>query len=190
MAERSLSVEDSTSLTMEEARAEATRCMNCGCYSVNASDISPVLVALDAELVTTKKTVRARDFFTTKLKATDMLDADELVKAIRFHAPEGYTMAYDKFRVRDAIDFAIVSMASLYKMKDGVIDDVTIVLGGVAPVPKTRPEVEAFLKGKKPSEEVAEAAAELAVKDAVAMSKNSYKIQEVKALIKKLVLSM
>ena len=190
VAERSLNVEDSTSLTMEEARAEATRCMNCGCYSVNASDISPVLVALDAELVTTKKTVRARDFFTTKLKATDMLDADELVKAIRFHAPEGYTMAYDKFRVRDAIDFAIVSMASLYKMKDGVIDDVTIVLGGVAPVPKTRPEVEAFLKGKKPSEEVAEAAAELAVKDAVAMSKNSYKIQEVKALIKKLVLSM
>ena len=55
---------------------------------------------------------------------------------------------------------------------------------------QTRPEVEAFLKGKKPSEEVAEAAAELAVKDAVAMSKNSYKIQEVKALIKKLVLSM
>lgn len=29
--------------------------MNCGCYSVNASDISPVLVALDAEIVTTKK---------------------------------------------------------------------------------------------------------------------------------------
>ena len=38
------------------------RCMNCGCYSVNASDISPVLILLDADIVTTKKVVKAKDF--------------------------------------------------------------------------------------------------------------------------------
>ena len=137
-AERALDKEDSFTLTGEEAAREAGRCMNCGCYSVNASDISPVLILLDARIVTTKKTVRAADFFTTRLKAADMLDTDELVTAVRFRVPEGYTTAYDKFRVREAVDFAIVSLAYAYRMKDGLIEDARIVLGGVAPVPMER----------------------------------------------------
>lgn len=189
-AERALDKEDSFTLTREEAAREAGRCMNCGCYSVNASDISPVLILLDAQIVTTKKTVRAADFFTTRLKAADMLDADELVTAVRFRIPEGYTTAYDKFRVREAVDFAIVSLAYAYRMKDGLIQDARIVLGGVAPVPMERKKVEAFLAGRKPDEELAEAAAELAVEGTAAMANNSYKIQEVRALVKKMVLDM
>lgn len=189
-AERALDKEDSFTLTREEAAREAGRCMNCGCYSVNASDISPVLILLDAQIVTTKKTVRAADFFTTRLKAADMLDADELVTAVRFRIPEGYTTAYDKFRVREAVDFAIVSLAYAYRIKDGLIQDARIVLGGVAPVPMERKKVEAFLAGRKPDEELAEAAAELAVEGTAAMANNSYKIQEVRALVKKMVLDM
>lgn len=189
-AERALDKEDSFTLTGEEAAREAGRCMNCGCYSVNASDISPVLILLDARIVTTKKTVRAADFFTTRLKAADMLDTDELVTAVRFRVPEGYTTAYDKFRVREAVDFAIVSLAYAYRMKDGLIEDARIVLGGVAPVPMERKKVEAFLAGRKPDEALAEAAAELAVEGIAAMANNSYKIQEVRALIKKMILDM
>ena len=189
-AERALDKEDSFTLTGEEAAREAGRCMNCGCYSVNASDISPVLILLDARIVTTKKTVRAADFFTTRLKAADMLDTDELVTAVRFRVPEGYTTAYYKFRVREAVDFAIVSLAYAYRMKDGLIEDARIVLGGVAPVPMERKKVEAFLAGRKPDEALAEAAAELAVEGTAAMANNSYKIQEVRALIKKMILDM
>ena len=189
-AERALDKEDSFTLTGEEAAREAGRCMNCGCYSVNASDISPVLILLDARIVTTKKTVRAADFFTTRLKAADMLDTDELVTAVRFRVPEGYTTAHDKFRVREAVDFAIVSLAYAYRMKDGLIEDARIVLGGVAPVPMERKKVEAFLAGRKPDEALAEAAAELAVEGTAAMANNSYKIQEVRALIKKMILDM
>ena len=189
-AERALDKEDSFTLTGEEAAREAGRCMNCGCYSVNASDISPVLILLDARIVTTKKTVRAADFFTTRLKAADMLDTDELVTAVRFRVPEGYTTAYDKFRVREAVDFAIVSLAYAYRMKDGLIEDARFVLGGVAPVPMERKKVEAFLAGRKPDEALAEAAAELAVEGTAAMANNSYKIQEVRALIKKMILDM
>lgn len=189
-AERALDKEDSFTLTGEEAAREAGRCMNCGCYSVNASDISPVLILLDARIVTTKKTVRAADFFTTRLKAADMLDTDELVTAVRFRVPEGYTTAYDKFRVREAVDFAIVSLAYAYRMKDGLIEEARIVLGGVAPVPMERKKVEAFLAGRKPDEALAEAAAELAVEGTAAMANNSYKIQEVRALIKKMILDM
>lgn len=189
-AERALDKEDSFTLTGEEAAREAGRCMNCGCYSVNASDISPVLILLNAQIVTTRKTVRASDFFTTRLKAADMLDADELVTAVRFRIPEGYITAYDKFRVREAVDFAIVSLAYACRMKDGLIEDARIVLGGVAPVPMERKKVEALLTGRKPDEELAESAAELAVEGTVAMANNSYKIQEVRALIKKMVLDM
>lgn len=187
---RTLTDEDAQSLSMEEAQKEAGRCMNCGCYSVNASDISPVLILLDADIITTKKTIKAADFFTTELKAYDMLDQDELVKAIRFKAPESYVTVYDKFRVRDAVDFAIVSLAYAYKLNDGKIEDAKLVLGGVAPVPMPRPAVGEFLCGKAPSETLAEEAAELAAEGTIAMEHNSYKIQEIKALVKRMVNGM
>lgn len=190
VSERSLTKEDAASFDEETAIDEAGRCMNCGCYSVNASDISPVMVLLNADIITTKKTIRAADFFTTNLKAYDMLEQGELVKAVRFAVPKGFTTGYDKFRVRDAVDFAIVSLAYAYRMKGGKIEDVKLVLGGVAPVPLVKDDVAALLKGKTPDGELAEKAAELAVEGAVAMEHNSYKIQEVKALIKRLIINM
>ena len=188
--QRALDKEDSSTLETPEVLKEAGRCMDCGCYSVNASDISPVLILLDADIVTTKKVVKAKDFFTTHLKAVDMLDQDELVTAIRFKPQAGAVSVYDKFRVRDAVDFAIVSLAYSVQMKDGVIESAKTVLGGVAPVPMTREKVDAYLAGKKPSEEVANEAAELAAEGAQAMEHNAYKIQEVKALVKKMVLGL
>ena len=187
VSERTLSDEDTGSFTPETAIQEAGRCMDCGCYSVNASDLSPVMVMMDAELITTEKTIRSKDFFTTKLKAYDMLNPGELIKAVRFEKLDGYTTGYDKFRVRDSIDFAIASLAYAYKLEDGVIRDVKLVLGAVAPVPLVRPEVEAFLIGKKPTKEVAAEAAEIAVKDAAPLQYNAYKVQEVRALISNLV---
>jgi NADPH-dependent glutamate synthase beta subunit-like oxidoreductase len=188
--ERALDKEDSSTLTAAEALAEASRCMNCGCYSVNASDISPVLVALDAQIVTTKKVIDAANFFTENLDAKDTLDKCELVTAIRFAVPKGYVMKYDKFRVRKSIDFAIVSLAYIYKLENGVIKDVKLVLGGVAPVPLRREEAECVLIGQKPSGELAEKAAEAALQGSFAMKDNNFKKQEVKALIKRMVASM
>ena len=61
--ERNLEREDTVTISREAAEAEAKRCMNCGCYSVNASDISPVLVALDAEIKTTKDAACCRALY-------------------------------------------------------------------------------------------------------------------------------
>ena len=183
--ERTLTKEDSDSFAPGEALAEAKRCMNCGCYSVNASDLSPVLVALDAVLVTNRRRIDAASFFTTKLKAYDMLDPDEVITSVEIPAPAGYVTGYEKFRLREAIDFAIASVAYAYQIEDGIVRDAKVVLGGVAPVPRKAEETEAFLIGKKLTEEVAEQAAELAVKDADPMEYNEYKIQEVKALVRR-----
>ena len=190
VSDRALDKEDSSTVPLDGCLAEAARCMNCGCYSVNASDISPVLVALDAQIVTTKRVVDAANLFTTKLAVKDMLEKDELVTAIRFAVPDGYVMKYDKFRVRKSIDFAIVSLAYLYKLEDGVIKDVRLVLGGVAPVPLRREEAECVLMGQKPSAELAEKAADTALQGCLAMKDNGYKKQEVRALIKRMVATM
>ncbi len=188
--ERNLELEDTFSPSWEAARAEAERCLNCSCYSVNASDISPVLVALDADIITTGKTIKAENFFTTKLKATDMLDEGELVTEIKVPIFKGYKMAYDKFRIREGLDFAIVSMASAYAMKDGKIKDVKIAFGGVAPVPVKATEVEEFLRDKVPDQATADKAAGIAVKNAICLEHNTYKVNEIKALVTRFVLSM
>ena len=188
--QRALDREDSSTISEEACIAEVGRCMNCGCYSVNASDISPVLIALDADIVTTKKVIKAVDFFTTKLKAYDMLDQDELVTEIRFDVPDATSSRYQKFRVRKSIDFAITSLASVSKVEDGVIKDIRLVLGGVAPVPVRREAAEKVLIGQKPSAELAEVAADAALEGASPMKDNAYKLQEVRAMIKELVTSL
>jgi NADPH-dependent glutamate synthase beta subunit-like oxidoreductase len=188
--ERSLDKEDTDTVTAKEVFEEARRCMNCSCHSVNASDISPVLIALDADIVTTKKIIKAADFFTTEADVKDMLEPGELVREIRFAKKPGYGMAYKKFRVRKSIDFAIVSMAAIWKKNNLKMEDIVVVLGGVAPVPVRASELEECLKGKELTADVIEAAAERAVSGAVPLSHNKYKLQEVKALTKALLKSI
>lgn len=187
---RTLLEEDSMSLTKEQAANEAKRCMNCGCYSVNASDISPVLLALDGTIVTNKKEISASDFFTTKLKAYDMLDQGELVTAVTMPDLDGYVSGYEKSRIRTSIDFALVSLAWAYKLEDHVIVDVRLAAGGAAPVPVRLREVEQLLIGKTPSAELAKEAGALAVKHAVPMEKNAYKVNGLEALVTRMIEEM
>lgn len=184
---RTLTDEDAESLNMEEAKMEAERCMNCGCYSVNASDISPVLLAFDGKIITNKKSIAAKDFFTTKLKSYDMLDKGEMVTAVIVPDMSEYKSGYIKSRIRKSIDFAIVSLAYAYKIKDGKFKDVRLVFGGVAPVPVRLTEVEEYLKGKEATEEVAKTAGKLAVKNAVPMEKNSYKVNDAQVMVERLI---
>ncbi|MBQ6621847.1 MAG: FAD-dependent oxidoreductase [Mogibacterium sp.] len=190
LEDRTLFDEDAETLSIEAAAGEASRCMNCGCYSVNASDIANVLVALDGTLVTTKKEIAARDFFTTKLKAYDMLSPGELITGIRVPEMEGYETGYLKDRLRPSIDFALTGLAYAVRKEGDVIADIKLAFGGVAPVPVRLTEVEEFLKGRKPDAEIAAAAGELSVKNAIAMEKNSYKIVGAKTMMERLIASL
>ena len=185
--ERTLTGEDAASFDRETAEAEAGRCMNCGCYAVSPSDISPVLLMAGAKIVTTKRTLTAEELFTGELTVQDVLEPGELVKEIWVPKLDG-EMHYDKKRVRNAIDFAIVSLASCLDVKENIIREARLVYGGVAPVPYRMGHVEEFLKGKNLSEEVAEEAAELAVRDAVPMGRNEYKLFMMKEMMKKAVM--
>lgn len=183
VAARTLEVEDSTTLAPEDAAGEAGRCMNCGCYSVNASDITPVLIALDATVVTNRKRIAAEKLFTSALRVEDMLEPGEIITEFDIPVPEGQSH-YSKFRLRDSVDFAMVSAASECHVENGVVKSVSIVLGGVAPVPVRRKKAENYLIGKELNRETAEQAAEIALEDAVPFEKNEYKVDVAKSLIR------
>ncbi|MGN0970700.1 MAG: FAD-dependent oxidoreductase [Aristaeellaceae bacterium] len=182
-AERTLTGEDRASLDTETALAEAKRCLNCACYAVNASDLTPVLVMLDAEIRTTERVISARELFTTRLTVQQVLHFGELVTEIRVPKAAG-EMHYDKRRVRDAIDFALVSLASrIVTDESGVVTEARLVFGGVAPVPRALPEVEKYLLGKQLTTETAREAGEIALRDATPMRCNEYKVFMAKDVI-------
>ncbi|HBP24441.1 MAG TPA: hypothetical protein DD632_03160 [Oribacterium sp.] len=191
LADRNLTDEDTGSYDAETAVAEAKRCMNCGCYSVNASDLSPVMVMLGATLKTSEgREIKAEDFFCTQLKAYANLNPGELITEVEIPERPGFITGYEKLRLRPSIDFAITSLAWGYKLDGDTIQDVRLVLGAVAPMPRRLPKVEEFLKGKKPDEKVAEEAAELAVEGAAGIGHNEFKIDEIKTHIKRFVMNI
>jgi CO/xanthine dehydrogenase FAD-binding subunit len=85
---KSMDVEDTTSLGSGVIEMEASRCFNCGCLAVSPSDIAISLVALDATIVTTKRTLDAQSFFTASATGSTALDADELVTEIQIPKPK------------------------------------------------------------------------------------------------------
>jgi CO/xanthine dehydrogenase FAD-binding subunit len=72
---------------------------------------------------------------------------------------------------------------------DGKFHDARVVLGAVAPVPLRAHAVEALLEGQAPSEALADEAAALAVRAAQPLARNKAKIEVVKALVRKAILS-
>ena len=190
-AARRIDKEDSTSLTYEEGLEEAKRCMNCGCYSVNASDLSPVMVMMDATVKTSLgREIAAADFFCSNLKSYANLEQGEVVTELVIPEKEGYVTGYEKFRMRSSIDFSMASLAWAYRLEGGQIADIRLVLGAVAPVPVRLFKVEEFLRGKVPTAEIAAEAGEMATEGTESMGHNDYKIDEIRTFVRRLVESL
>jgi xanthine dehydrogenase YagS FAD-binding subunit len=157
-----------------------------GCFAIHPSDLAVALVALNATIVTNKRTLTAQDFFTANTIQTTVLEMGELIKGIRIpKPPKDSCQNFQKFTLREPIDFAVVSIASLITQKGEVCSNARIVLGGVAPSPARAIAAEEFLKGKTIDEAMAENAAQLAFADARPLSKNGFKIQIGQTLIRR-----
>ena len=187
---KSMDVEDTPSLGLREIETEASRCFNCGCLAISPSDIGIALVALDANIVTTKRTLAAQDFFTASATGSTVLDPDEVVTEIQIPKPrDGVRQSYLKFTLRTPIDFGIVSVASVIALKGGICTDARIALGAVAPSPVRAKKAEEVIKGRPIDPDAAAEAAEQAVAGAQPLSMNAYKIEITKALVKRAILS-
>ena len=120
-----------------------------------------------------------------------MLDPDEMVTEIQIPKPkDGALQNYLKFTLRNAVDFAIVSVASVITVERGVCADAAIALGAVGPSPVRAKKAEEVIKGRPIDENAAAEAAEQAVAAAQPLSMNAYKVQIAKTLVKRAILGL
>ena len=166
------------------------------CHMVYPSDLAPALIALNARVEIAggkgKRTVPIEQFYVPPEKnilKENILLPQEMVVAVEIPAPVSSQGIYLKLKERQAFDFAIVSVAINLSLKNDLITEARVVLGGVAPIPFRSVKAEAALKGKRIKEAVAAAARE-ATNGAQSLSGNGYKITAAQGLVEKALSSL
>lgn len=161
-----------------------------GCYAVHPSDTAPALIALNAEIKTSKRMINADDFFQVKVAKTTVLDDDEIVMEIRIPSPPPNTKsAFVKFATRKTIDFAIVNCAAMITTSGEKVAAGRICLNSVYVRPLRARKAEEAMVGKDIEEANAEKACSAAVSDARPMKLNGYMVQIAKTLVKRSILA-
>jgi 4-hydroxybenzoyl-CoA reductase subunit beta len=133
------------------------------CVAASSTDCAPALMALGARvrLVSEKaeREIPLEDFYNN-----DGIDhlrrrPDEILTEIRL--PSAFKSTYWKLRRRGAFDFPVLGVGAAVRFSGDVIEDARIALGAVASRPFLVDKANAFLKGKKLTDEVVEEASRL-----------------------------
>lgn len=142
------------------------------CNASPAGDMIVPLLLLDAEVelaswrnnAVVKRMVPLKDFFTGPGKT--VRGENELLINIVFRTPtDGFTARFEKSGPRPALEISTVSAGVAGTLKDGVLSNVRVVLGAVAPTPLRASKAEAALEGKALDAETIAAAAQAACDD-------------------------
>ncbi len=163
------------------------------CVAVNPSDTAPALMALGASMVVRsangERVVDAEDYFVgpgTDITRMNVLQPGELLTAIRLPGDwAGSTFYFEKVRDRQVWDFALVSVASAMVTSGETIQNMRLVVNGVAARPLRLVAVEQFCKGKPRNEATAAAAGEMAIEGAQPLRFNAYKVPLMRNLVKR-----
>ncbi|MET4071320.1 xanthine dehydrogenase YagS FAD-binding subunit [Bradyrhizobium sp. S3.2.6] len=161
------------------------------CIAVHPSDMCVALAALDAEVEVEGpqgiRTIPFPEFH--RLPADDpkqdnTMQADELITAVIL-SPANFGRNHTYLKVRDRLSyaFALVSVAAALEMRDGIVRDARVALGGVAHKPWRDNEAEDLLKGERPDETTFRAFAERLMRDAKGQGHNDFKIELARRMI-------
>lgn len=161
------------------------------CPAVHPSDTAVALVALDAEIELAaadgERALAAENFFAppkADARSENVLRAGEIVAAVRLPAPDaGLWSVYLKAKERQAMDFALASVALAAIVRDDRIERMRIALGGVAPVPYRARYAEDTLAGMRLEDVDADVIGRLAVRDAEPLRDNGYKVRLTAGLV-------
>jgi len=159
------------------------------CWMGHPSDLAPALVALRANAIIAgpegERTVPLKDFFNDGNHSREtILKNGEMITRFRIRYSQARQI-FLKNRIRRTFDFALVSVAVAVRFSEASCEDVSIVLGGVAPYPYIASAAEKVLKGKSMGNGLIGEAAEAALKDARPLPHNGYKVDLARSLIKK-----
>ena len=154
------------------------------CIATYPGDMAVALSALDAQIVIrsadgTERTVAARDFHCLPGDTPwreNVLEDGEIITAITLPPPIGGTQVYRKVRERSSYAFALVSIAAIVEMEDGVISRADLAFGGLAHKPWYDPAIGEALIGHPPSASIFDRAADILLETARGYGENDFKI--------------
>jgi xanthine dehydrogenase YagS FAD-binding subunit len=163
------------------------------CVAVNPSDSAPALIALDAKFVirTSKgeRVVDAEDYFIgpeIDITRLHILKPGDLLTSIRIpSAWAGAQFYFEKVRDRNVWDFPLLNVASAMFVSNGTIERIRIAVNGAAARPLRLKAVEDAVRGKPPNAATGEMAGKLAVRGAIPLQFNAYKIPLMRNLVKR-----
>jgi xanthine dehydrogenase YagS FAD-binding subunit len=169
-----------------ENRQAALFGASTSCVATHASDLAVALAALDAEVEVIGAAGRRRfllpDLYRLPAETPERetnLAAGELITGI--HVPSASNFAacstYLKVRDRASFEFAVVSVAAVLRVENGIILEARLAAGGVAALPWRLTRSEAALIGCAPDGQAIAAAGNLAIEDARPLAHNQFKIE-------------
>jgi xanthine dehydrogenase YagS FAD-binding subunit len=173
----------------------------CGghvCHIVFPSDLAPALISLGATAtigtVKGDRTIPLEAFYAlpdVDVTRETVLGKGEFLKSVWVPAPAaGQKAAYVKIKERGTWDFALVSAAVTGVVKDGTLASLTIVMGGIAPVPWREKKAEDVLRGQPVTEALIRRAADRLLWDPTPLRENLYKADLVFAALKRAVMAV
>ena len=160
-------------------------------FIVHPSTLACALQALDASVEVhgaTTRTIPIGELFVspkTDPKREHSLAAGEvLVRVILPAAPAGRRSTYAAVKEKQSHDWPLAEVAVSLSLEAGVMKDVRVVLGHVAPIPWRSAEAEAALNGKAPDAALFASAAAAALAPARPLKHNAYKIPLAQGLLR------
>lgn len=159
---------------------------------VSASSFGPPLVALNArvKLVGPKgeRELPVEKFFVIPKSESEReiaLRPDEILTEILVPPATNVRNATYEVRQRETLDWPLVTASVALTMKGATVASARVVLGHVAPIPWRATEAEKVLAGRGLTSAVIAKAAEAATAGATPLSKNAYKVQLVRAAVRR-----
>jgi len=157
------------------------------CIATHPSDMCVALAALDATVQVEgpqgPRSIPFAEFhrlpgdtpeIDTNLQRDELITAIDLPATANVFADHSY---YLKVRDRASYAFALVSVAAALDIRDGVIQEARVAMGGVAHKPWRATNVESTLKGQRAEESSFRSAAEAEMESAVGTEHNRFKIE-------------
>jgi xanthine dehydrogenase YagS FAD-binding subunit len=167
-----------------------------GAYYVHASSLAPALITFGTTVKIagpkgSREVVLASFFKTPKTEGEreNVLLPNEIVTEIFIPAASnGMQTATYEVRQKEALDWPLATASVAVRMAGGKVTSAQIVLGHVAPVPWPATEASKWLVGQALTEASAAKAGEAAVRGAVPLSGNKYKVQLARVAVKRALL--
>lgn len=164
------------------------------CYALFMADTAPVLIALGAEVTIAdakgEKVIPLEKLYTGVGDKSTVLKPGEMVTEVAVPPPASATGTFfRKLTLREAVDFAIVSVAASVTLRprSKTCVDSKIVLGAISSGPIRAVKAEAELQGKELTRELMDKAGEIALKEAGPVVYIGYPVDYKRKMVKVLV---